>query len=73
MTESEGIDFQLDAQQWAINEAKKLLNQYKEAKTEHERNRIFPKLTAMKNKLYFEGNENRKLIGDNYDSENRLW
>ena len=64
MNELNEIDQQLVCSDWYIKEANKLLAQYSNAKTEHAKNRILPKLEAMLGKLNFQGREIRKYMPD---------
>lgn len=65
-----GVQLQLEASEWARNEADKLIKQYRACKTAHAQNKLRPKLEYMRKRLAFESNALSKLIGyDEFGNE----
>lgn len=54
MNEEERIELQLDASQWACQEADKLIKKWKSCKTAHARSKLIPKMEEMRRRLSFE-------------------
>jgi hypothetical protein len=66
----ESIGLSLSNGKWVLNEAEKLIRQYKACKTAHAQNKLRPKMEYIRKKLAFESRELSKIMGyDNYGSE----
>jgi hypothetical protein len=59
--EFDPIDLQCKSTRWMMNEASKLIQQWKDCKTAHAKNRLLPKLEAIRATLKRENREMKPL------------
>jgi len=59
--EKEGIRQHLESGEWLVGEADKLIKQYVECKTAHERFLLLPKIEHLSCRMSFESKEIKKL------------